>query len=573
MIPIKNIFKPRESTIQKENKNRLVGTTDYSRWLLYRIFALAFVLIIGLIPLVMYFMASFEGREITVGEAAIFIMQTITTTGYGELLPFQSIPMKILALFLMAMGVFLIFMIAGTLMATLIESRIIPKAPTMTQESNHVVFTCYNKSVERTIKLLNHHDIPYVVAADEQPEAVELLRNGINCICANPRHNKGIKNLNIENARLVVVNNDDTININIILGIFTITETPILAVMENKVRAELAYAGGAKLVIALEETLGEQLVDWICANATPTEFLKLIEVDVSSQILEQLNPSIIHVGAYDEVNQKTIGETRLRSVTGATIAAIWNENGTITTPSAETRIEESTLIALGPHKTVDNLASFMGGPRPEGQVILVGAGRVGQEAGKRLNYAGIYPDVIDISERTLNFQGNLIVGDATKPHILKKAKVEEADTLIATLDNDSLNIFTILASKQLNSQIDVVARAIHTDAVDRLHQAGANHVLSEAILGFQLLQMAMVELKVLPKVSNYLIQEMTWNKETISIQELADMFGDNVKILCIVRDNKVFEPTADLYLQKNDKIVILGIYDNVKRLVNYGAES
>ncbi len=546
---------------------RFFRITDYSRWLLTRIIALATILIVLLIPVVKYFMAVFEGRDITTAQAAIYIMQTITTTGYGELLPFNSIPMMALSIILMVLGVILIFMIAGTLMATLIESRITPKAPDSTELTGHVIFTRFNNSVQRSINLLEHHRIPYVVAAEEQPEAVELIRRGINCICASPDKDEGMERLGVNHAQLVIATNDDTENISITLGISTKNGAAVLAVMENESRAELAYAAGAKRVIAVEETLGQQLADWICADASPTELLGLMEVEVLPEIIQQLKPSILHIGARSEHNHKTIGQARFQTVTGATIAAIWNEDGTITTPTADMQIKESTLIVLGPHDNVDRLASYTGGPGAGGRVVLVGAGRVGQETGRRLNHAGIYPDVIDISNRPLYFKGNLIVGDAVSPHILQQAKIDQADTLIVTINNDSLNIFIVLASRQLNPDIDVVARAVSSDAVDRLHQAGANHVLSESILGFQLLQVAMVELGVLPRLSNYVISQITWSNNPIRIQELKEMYDTAItKIVCIVRGSEVMEPRSELLLQKGDQIVVLGSPDQIHKI-------
>jgi len=538
--------------------------TDYSKWLLVRFIAAVLVLIVVLIPVVRYFMAIFEGREITTGQAAIFIVQSLTTTGYGEFLPFQSVPMMALTILLMVSGVFMIFMIAGTLMAILIESYIIPKAPTSTKLTKHVVFTCFNETVARAIVLLEHHGIPYVVASEEQSAAVELIRRGINCICADPKHDEGLKSLKMEEALLVVATNDDTVNINITLGISTISKTPVLAVMENEKRAELAYAAGATHVVTFEETLGKQLVDWICADASPTEFLKLLDVDVSPQIIKQLKPSIIHIGAGSEFRQMSIGDVNIRSRTGATVAAIWNEDGTIITPTAETLISESNLIVLGPHNNIDRLASFMGGPGPGGHVVLVGAGRVGQEAGKRLNQAGISPDVIDVLERRLFFEGRLIVGDATKSHVLQQVKIEEADTLIVTINNDSINVFTVLASRQLNPDLNVVARAVHADAVERLRQAGANHVLSESILGFQLLQVAMVEMGVLPKLPNYVIREVTWNNGAVSIGELAEKSRGNIKIICVVRGDEMLQPAVDFVLQPRDRIVVLGDPESIR---------
>ncbi|MDO9573451.1 MAG: potassium channel family protein, partial [Candidatus Contubernalis sp.] len=313
MKPLKKLFYPQKQLGHFDRTDaRYLRVADYTKQLLYRILAMAILWILILIPIIKYFMHYFEGREITTGQAAMFIVQTLTTTGYGELLPFNSFPMVIISILLMISGVFLIFMIAGTLMASLVESRITPRAPTYTRQAGHVIFTAFNETVVQTIALLEHHHIPYVVAAEEQSEAVEQIRREINSICADPRYDEGLNKLNIKAAQLVVAVNKDTDNISITLGISTNSNTPILAVMENENRAELAYAAGAHHVVTLEEELGRQLVDWICADASPTRFLELLNVEVSPEILSQLKPSIIHVGADSEFSGKTIGDAKLR---------------------------------------------------------------------------------------------------------------------------------------------------------------------------------------------------------------------------------------------------------------------
>jgi voltage-gated potassium channel len=565
--PLKELLYPQKKIgFFAEKEASPLRVADYTQWLLIRIFGLAVFLVLVLTPIIKFLMVTFEGREVTTGQVIIFIVQSLTTTGYGELLPFHSFPMIALTVVLMVAGVFIIFMIAGTLMASLVESRLTPRAPTYTRQKNHVIFTAFNEAVARTIALLESHNVPYVVAVEEQLEAVKLMRRGINVVFADPKFDEGMRRLNVNAASLVVATSADTDNINIILGVSDISDTPVLAMMENEKRARLAQAAGAKLVVTLEETLGKQLVDWICADASPTRFLNLLNVEVSPEVLAQLKPSIIHVGANSKFCGQTIGDTRLRSETGATVAALWNEDGTISTPSSTTIINESTLLVLGPHDNVDKLAALMGGPGPGDHVVLIGAGRVGQETGKRLNEAGIIPSVVDILQRPLLFEGNLVVGDATKPHVLQEVRVEEADALIVTINDDSLNIFIVLASKLLNSRVDIMARSVHVDAIDRLHQAGANHVLSESILGFQLLQIAMVEMGVLPKRSNYLVRELPWLHDPVTIGELTAKHVGNFKVVCIVKDGNAIEPSLSYVLQKGDSIVVMGPPENIAKL-------
>lgn len=557
----KNLFNKRD-----RSEASFYPAIEYIKWMLSRIMALALLWIIILTPVVKYFMYYFEGRNISFGQAALFIVQTLTTTGYGDLLPFHSVPMILLSILLMIAGVLFIFMMAGTLMASFIESRITPRAPTRTRLKNHVVFTSFNETVARIIPLLERHKIPYVVAAKEQPEAVALLSRGINSICADLGNDDGLKRINIKAARLVIATGNDTENINITLRVSTYCNTPILAVMENENRAELALAAGARSIVTLEETLGKHLVDWICADASPTRFLELLDVDVSPGILAQLKPSIIHVGEKCSFCGQTIGEAKLRTKTGATVIAIWEPNGNISSPSAESVIRESTLLVLGPHNNVDQLASLLGGPGPGEHVVVIGAGRVGQEAGKRLNETGIEPYVIDIRPRPLYFRGKLVVGDATKPHVLQQVDIDKANTLIVTINDDSLNIFSTLAARQVNPNINIIARAVRMDAIELMHRAGANHVLSESILGFQLLQIAMVEMGVLPKFLSYAVREVTWEGRPSTILEISRNAPGNFKIICVIENGTVIEPTAGYLLQKGSRLVVSGPPDVIERV-------
>ena len=552
-------------------RKRIFRLAEYGKWFFLRLFTVFFAIMTAIVPLIKYLMLVYEGREITLGQAAVFIIQTITTTGYGELLPFISYPMMAVSIFLMIAGVFMIFIFTGTLITILIERNIVPKAPKATRLTDHVIFTCYSETVDYTIMLLERNNIPYVVAEETQSKAVELIDKGINCICANPRSDEGLINLGTGDARLLIASSEDTENISIILGVSSTYNTPVLAVMENDKRAQLAYAAGASHVVILEETLGRQLVDLIYADALPTEFLHLIEADVSPEIMKQLKPSIIHIGSRSRFKNKTIAEARLRRKTGATIAAIWHSDGTITTPTADTVLNDSTLIVLGPNDSVDRMASYLGEAGEGKRVVLVGAGRVGQEAGKELNRANIYPIVIDVANKPLSFKGELIVGDSTKVNVLQQkhiqAHIKEADILIATIDNDNMNIFTVLASRLINPNLNVVAGAIRSESAERLHQAGASHVLSESQLGFQLLQIALVQAGILPKQSAYAIREVVWRRQPIQIQTLSEQLEKTIKIICVVREDKIIEPAAEYKLEKNDHIIVLGPPQQIDTLV------
>jgi len=145
---------------RKKAESHRGRSLDYGSWLLARVLVGVVVLIVVSTFAVHHFMQVYEGRPITYGQATLFVVQTVTTTGYGELLPFVSSPMKILAVVLMLLGVTMIFMFGSTLMAILIERRLARPVPTSTTLSRHVIFTAHDEAIERIIALLRRHQIP-----------------------------------------------------------------------------------------------------------------------------------------------------------------------------------------------------------------------------------------------------------------------------------------------------------------------------------------------------------------------------------------------------------------------------
>lgn len=78
-------------------------------------------------------------------------------------------------------------------------------------------------------------------------------------------------------------------------------------------------------------------------------------------------------------------------------------------------------------------------------IIVVGASRFGAGLAGLLSNRGSRVVVIDIDERSFrklpdNFGGSEIVGDGTDTDLLKRAGIEDAETLIAATDDDNVNL-------------------------------------------------------------------------------------------------------------------------------------
>ena len=90
---------------------------------------------------------------------------------------------------------------------------------------------------------------------------------------------------------------------------------------------------------------------------------------------------------------------------------------------------------------------------------------------------------------------SILQGDALEPNVLKKAGIEKAKGLIATLGEDSDNIYLIMTATELNPKLYLAAKAEDEHAVDRLHKVGAKIVVLPQVVGGRQLANAFLEIE------------------------------------------------------------------------------
>jgi len=115
----------------------------------------------------------------------------------------------------------------------------------------------------------------------------------------------------------------------------------------------------------------------------------------------------------------------------------------------------------------------------------------------------------------------------------------------------------------LNPGIHVVARSERAETVERLCRAGASHVLSESVVGSQLLQVALIQMGILPKPTDLVVRELLWEQEAITIEQ----FGADLHMIAVARNGSLVSPTADFRLERGDRLVVMGPPDRIKRKV------
>lgn len=120
-------------------------------------------------------------------------------------------------------------------------------------------------------------------------------------------------------------------------------------------------------------------------------------------------------------------------------------------------------------------------------VVLCGYGRYGRLLADELcsdnvSFVIIEADAGRISDAQSH--GYLVIkGNATDEETLIAAGVKRAKTLVSGLPSDSDNVFITLTARELNSELQIIARVEHHKNQSKLRQAGANRVVMPTVVG------------------------------------------------------------------------------------------
>jgi len=96
-------------------------------------------------------------------------------------------------------------------------------------------------------------------------------------------------------------------------------------------------------------------------------------------------------------------------------------------------------------------------------VVIVGCGRLGSQLANALSRLGMGVVAIDSSDSAFSglsraYSGFRVEGDATEPAVLRAAKMDKADLVIATTRDDNVNLMVAQTARTLFSVPRVMAR-------------------------------------------------------------------------------------------------------------------
>ncbi len=215
--------------------------------------------------------------------------------------------------------------------------------------------------------------------------------------------------------------------------------------------------------------------------------------------------------------------------------------------------------------------------RLKNHTIICGYGRVGAAAADHLADSGQEFVVLETSPEQveeMRKQGYLCLqGDATSEKILIKAGIKAAGSLLALLDSDPDNLFTVLTARELNPTLHIVARSESVYAESKILRAGADSIISPYSSAGR-----RVADKIMAKTRRHQLQVADYeavgahsasrwidvNEESGLVDHAVEMASAFVEgqIVGIRRaGNDILSPPPDTPLAIGDKLLVIHVQD------------
>jgi voltage-gated potassium channel len=226
------------------------------------------------------------------------------------------------------------------------------------------------------------------------------------------------------------------------------------------------------------------------------------------------------------------------------------------------------------HTEIDKLSNH---------VIVCGYGRIGVALAQALKDGGVPFVVLEQNERRVTEAreaGYLCLhGDATNEPTLEAAGIGRARALATVLPNDAANVFITLSARNLNHDLEIVARGDTVSTERKLLHAGANKVVLPTHIGAE----RIAEIILYPETSRFIresekmrdleraLRNLGLVMEVIVVPEQGALTGLTIEeietrargLFFIVQLNRrngdaITEPDRSLRTEAGDGVVVVG---------------
>lgn len=272
---------------------------------------------------------------------------------------------------------------------------------------------------------------------------------------------------------------------------------------------------------------------------------------------------------------KTLAESRLREITGVTVAGIW-ERGKLEIPHPDTIIDASNVLLLAgsaeQFERYDRLISSAGQHHlNQGPVLVLGGGRVGQSIADNFEERGIHYRVVEKRRDIVDKRSTFILGSAGDLEVLLKAGINDTPAVIITTHDDDLNIYLTIYCRRLRRDAQIISRASLDRNVETLHRAGADLVMSFTSLCTNTIINLLKPGQLLMLSEGLSIFRATVGPSFINKQLRENRIREKTgcSVIAVKRGEQlIINPEPSIILREHDDLVLIGVADAEKRFIH-----
>ncbi|WP_227377499.1 potassium channel family protein [Haladaptatus halobius] len=530
------------------------------------VYYLALVIVTTLIFTVAYNagMAIWENRPQPFYHSLQIIIQSFTTTGYGEDAPWRTLQMNLLVVVMQLAGIGLILTAVDVFAVPWLRNALTPTAPeTLLGLDDHVIICEYTPRTDVLITELDARNREYVLIEPNADIASDLHQAGYHVIHGDPESTDVLGNAQITSASAVIADAADDTNASIALSALeTDPDVRVISLVEDAALARYQQLAGADTVLSPRQLLGKSI-----AGEVPTPITTTVEQGV--EISDDFELGEFSIEAESDLCNTTFAEAQLHERFGVNVIGVWF-NGDFITPVNPTDelVAGTRLLVAGKSDQLDALrdasATTVSEISPR-RILLAGYGATGQAAYEALATTSSRLTVLDIEEKDRVD----VVGDARDPDVLVDAGIEEASVLLLTVEDDKTAIFATLIARDLNPDLQIVVRANEEEDVQKLYRAGADYVQSLATISGRMLASTVFEDEEL-LAYNKQVSIVRLPAPRLEGKTLADTAVQTVTgctVVAIIRNGETitdFDP-ANFRFVADDDVIIAGLDENITR--------
>jgi voltage-gated potassium channel len=417
-------------------------------------------------------MTRLEGVNQSIFASFEFIVQTMTTTGYGQDSSLWNHPVMFLFVSLTQItGIAIGFFTLRLIIIPLFTGAEVNLDNRLTPKQDHVIICEYRRDSAVLLDELRELEIDYVLISSSEENARELSDEGYSAIHGSPQDADTFERASIDTARAVITD-AGTANVNTILTVRSLRpDIKVIALTDDSDHQDVLLETGADSVLSPRAVLGHRLAEK-AATSVSSELTDTIDLGSDIEVSE------IPVHQESRLVGTRIRDSEIRERTGANVIGAWIDGELQLPPDPDTVIRPNTvLLVSGGHDALEEISDFIRPTqtaREHERIILAGMGEVGQAAHSVVLEAGIDTVTIDIEDH----EGVDIVADAGSKEVLLEAGIENAEAIIVGLPDDSASLLTTVLARSVDPGIEVLTRVSDTDATKKALNAGADYVLS-----------------------------------------------------------------------------------------------